>query len=140
MPRVVPPGSRVTRPDWRPRFDFGEQNPGVVVSGEDAGEGWADAPATSHVHSFRYIDLSDDANRLLRKFPTARGRGRSELHVRFKDEKTGGVAATYAYYFESPAAGAEVFRKMRESPRPFRDVVKAVLIDGRIPYNPISDY
>lgn len=122
---------------YTPSYEFGVPNPGVGDNPENpTGIPWEPAPTTSHVDSWRFYGT--DEFPFLRKFPSAVGQGRSELHVRFKGKDGGGPSASYAYFFQSPEAGRNVLDKLRGSPHPFKDVVKAVLIDGRIPYTKIS--
>jgi hypothetical protein len=140
MPPVVGgPRTRFTRDSWTPKEAGGLPNPEVLTSPEGGGVAWVEAPATSHVHSFRYIDATAAENRLLRKFgSTTNPRGLSELHVNFKD-KAGGIDSCYAYYFESSEAGWTIFRKMQESGHPYMEVVKPLLRDAGVAYKRIAD-
>ena len=124
--------------DYKPSLDFGLPNPAASDQpGDSPGVAWEAAPASSHVHSWRYYDTRGDEGRLLRKFPGEIGRGRSELHVRFKDADGNPTPASgyYVYYFESAGAGANVLEKLRTDPHPYSGVVKPYLIDARIPYS-----
>jgi len=122
--------------DYKPKYDFGYANPNAADTPEEGAAGgnveWEYAPATSHVHSWRFFDVRQHA--FLRRFPGAIGQGRSELEVRFKD-KFGGATDTYVYFFQSPDAGQEILRKLRGSPHPHREVIRALLINGGIPYS-----
>ena len=104
---------------WQPSMPGGIDNP--HVSAEDRGGiAWQAAPDTSHTYAFRYYDAREHA--FLRKFPGATGQGRSELHVKFR-LKDGSAGPTYAYFFDSPDAGWEIFRKMQSSPHPYGEVL-----------------
>jgi len=135
--------------DYKPKYDFGYANPNAADTPEQsAGEldaffEWETAPSTSHVHSWRFFDARQLA--LMKRFPVKQyffterlfndlGQGRSVLEVRFKD-KFGGFTDTYVYFFQSPDAGQEILRKLRGSPRPYQEVIRALLINGGIPYS-----
>ena len=120
-------------PGYEPLLPHGLPNPGADAdpTADRGGVAWDAAPAGSHVWGWRYYGV--DEFPFLRRFPSAVGRGRSELHVAFKDGR-GGKTNTFVYFFRSPEAGRAVLEKLRGSPHPFADVVKPLLIDAGVPY------
>jgi hypothetical protein len=120
-------------PGYEPSLPFGIANPGVSEV-DTGGIPWEEAPATSHCHSWRYYDTRE--HRFLKRFPSATGRGRSELHVRFKNED--GSPPHYVYFFDSPEAGKTILEKLQGSPHPFKEVVHGLLIKGKVPYTKVA--
>ena len=81
---------------------------------------WHDAPATSHLRRFRYIDTRDD--RVQKRFI-----GYSELQVQF------GNGTTYSYHFANAAVGKAIYQELKDAPRPGA-VLDARLVKPLVPY------
>lgn len=92
----------------------------------DAHLGWTPAPATSHVAMFRYFDSRDPRFSL--------PEGKSQLHVRFRKGKSGGITDVFAYFFSSPDAGQQVYDKMADSPHPYGEGLYPLVIRAGVPY------
>ena len=128
---------------YHPRFDWGLDNPGATprgTPGTEEGYGgdlaWTAAPESSHIWGFRYYDVRRYS--FLRKFPGRISQGRSELHVVFKDEKTGGRSMPYAYYFDNPDEGQAIADEMAASPHPYGEVLYPKVIQGKVPYTKLQ--
>lgn len=120
-------------PGYTPSMPQGLANPGADSdpTADRGGIAWEEAPSASHVWGWRYYGTDEHA--FLKKFPSAVGKGRSELHVKFKDDR-GNPTHTYVYFFSSPQSGRNILEKLRGSPRPFREVVHPFLIKAGVPY------
>jgi hypothetical protein len=139
---VLPP----VETGWTPKFEFGlpSDRPLESAPATDTEE-WTHAPSSSHISRFLYRDAR--TNSLTRKFgrvlETPAGgnpyaRGASELRVVFRNEKSGGESAEYAYFYEDAAAGASIFDLMRGSGHPYGEVLHPLVIKGGVPYQRIS--
>jgi hypothetical protein len=131
-----------------PSLEHGIANPrqaprGTTRDPEDTGGGtkpWEITPAmatTSHIHSFQWHDTqdpTDSVGRFLRKFPGEIGQGRSELVVRFKEEKTGRVSRAYTYFYSNVAEGRAIVAELRVSPHPYGEVLYPKVIKAGVPY------
>lgn len=77
---------------------------------EFADVAWDAAPPTSHVYAFRLADAEEF------------GLSVSQLFVKFRDKKTGGIKGEGWYYME-PAFAREIVEAMRASPHPYGEVL-----------------
>ena len=82
-------------PGYEPAYDWGLAYPGGGVEAA-RGIAWENAPHSSHIHSFRWLDARKRAR--MGDPPSEFGRGRSELHVRFK-RPNGGPTTVYVYFY-----------------------------------------
>lgn len=95
---------------------------------DESDPSWLPAPASSHLHGFRFDDAR--ASRVLRIG------GYSYIRVRFKDPKSGGVASRYTYSFADPGAAADWWGRLSTAAQPGK-VVNEMILAG-IPYE--KDY
>ncbi len=118
-----------------PKMEGGVANPGSPGGPSEVSDGsnvgWYSAPTTSHVARFKYLDIR--LFPFLRKFPGKLGPV-SILYVTFKDEKTGGLTATYAYGFADPDRGLAIADEMVTSPHPYGEVLHPKVIKAGIDY------
>lgn len=84
------------------------------------------APATSHCWGMKFFD-----QRLFPQFEF------SFLIVRFRDKKTGGPTAEYAYAFDNADQGQAIFDEMVASGHPYGEVLHPKVIKTGIPYTPL---
>ena len=125
--------------DYKPKYEHGIANPNAGTDPTQVGglKPWTKAPATSHIHDFRYDDVRDTP--FLKKFPGLIGKGRSELHVRFKGKDAQGIAAHYVYFFDDPEQGKAVAELMAGSPHPMSEVLWPHVIEGdKVPYTRVA--
>lgn len=120
--------------EWEPKYpEFARDLRGRRLSDaeradDDRDATWTPAPASSHLHSFRFDDAR--ASRVL-----AIG-GFSYVRVRFKDAKSGGVASRYTYSFANFNAAADWWGRLSTAAQPGK-VVNDMIAAG-IPYE--KDY
>ena len=128
----------MARRDYTPSLPHGLPNPhaGDRPDEGDGGIAWTPAPTTSHIAMFRFYDAR--LHKFLTKFPGAIGRGRSELHVRFRGKNGQGVVAYYAYFFDSPEAGQVIYDKLAGSGHPYGEVLHPLVIRAGVPYTRIG--
>lgn len=110
----------------------------LTSAAQNPGSEWIDAPATSHVHSFKYQDSRQKGqSRFLKTFlANAPSAGRSILSVRFKPSGRFGVVH-YEYYFSNAEVGRLVFDAMRLAAHP-GEIVHFHLIRQKVPYRKVS--
>jgi hypothetical protein len=89
------------------------------------------APASSHIHSWRFFDL-----RLYPDLPNVLGAVVSLMFVRFRDKKSGGPSAEYVYGFVDPDVGQSVSDAMQASAHPYGTVLVPRVIKTGLPYRP----
>lgn len=127
----------VGRPGWEAKFPEFADAPNDApldtsfdVGGRPGQIPWTEAPGTSHLIGFRFIDARGQTTegRIRRKFQD----GRSELQVRFKATATQ-PATQYSYYFSDHSQGEGIFQAMKAAEHP-GEVVHAELIKKRVPY------
>ena len=121
-------------PGYEPAYDWGLAYPGGGVEAA-RGIAWENAPHSSHIHSFRWLDARKRAR--MGDPPSEFGRGRSELHVRFK-RPNGGPTQLYVYFFVDHSRGEAIYQRLRTSPHPFGQVLHPEVIKEQVPYTSIA--
>lgn len=86
---------------------------------------WFEAPATSHVATFRYYEVPS-----LSALDMSLGGERYQLQVYFKNSARG-----YRYFFQNRQEAMLVFDEMRRSMRPYGEVLYPKVIRPGIPFN-----
>lgn len=144
MPSVFGP-NREPGPKWQPKFPgFARQpNQGTQREGELAplqtGESdgtmeWVDAPADSHVHSFRLYS-TDDAR--VRRFLNRFLGGESSVQIRFKPSPGRPQITEYHYFFATAKEAESVFEQLVMASHP-GEVVHRSLIQAGVRYKRVS--
>lgn len=132
---------------WTPRYEQGIPSDRPFNDAPaPATEDWIQAPSTSHISRFMFVDARQNA--LQRRFGRRYGEGgsdnpfasgASELHVVFRDEKRGSEGAEYAYYFNSHDLGKDIFDRLSASGHPYSEVLRPdVVLNKSIPYQRLS--
>lgn len=135
-----------TRDVWEPMYPEVARPPneGSTLAGtvqnsfrEESGDGWVDAPGTSHIEKMHFVYGGDPADRMEANKPSQRRfvklflNNESIITVRFRDTETGQVQGEYAYYFTDHKFALDVWEDLISSPHPYGEVLYPRVIKPR---------
>ncbi len=108
-----------------------------AVSAAGGGEAMEAAPDSSHIYGWKLADVRFLSPEQQAQQATGLLGSGSILYVIFRDEKSKGPGASYAYRFGDPEQAASVVEALRASAHPYAEVFLPRVRRAGIPYTKI---